>query len=211
MSRLLAVSLTLAFVPLALADLGPRPKLPVQPTKAIPVNNVLKYANEFPNHTFWAITDGPNGFAVVPMKAEKSKPHPLNLKGVKSAVIYAIPNEVAKQIDTPREFIQLAAANKLPDSVVASPLLLREESVFNTDRRTSIDRVIVVSGGLKNGIAFTEEDPLPAKKESPQPRKNDPEPEMPTVEERPAPQLMLAGLAAAGAAMFGGLWLVRRR
>ena len=72
----------------AVADLGPRPGGPIPKGKVLPVNNVLKYANEFPNYTFWAVTDGPNGFAVVPMKPDPAKPHPLNLKPVKSAVVY---------------------------------------------------------------------------------------------------------------------------
>jgi hypothetical protein len=216
MSRfLLALTAVVALAAAAVADLGPRPLGPIPKSKSVPVTNVLKYANEFPNHTFWAITDGPNGPTVVPMKADPSKPHPLNLKGVTSAVIYALPNDVAKQYETPREFLRAVASARIPLTVVASPVLVKEEAVFAGDKRTAIERVTVVSGGIKTGVAFAEEDPVPARKDPLLPKKkNDPEPDAPdeaTAEDRPAPRLIVVGLASALAVAFAGLWVVRRK
>lgn len=204
---LMAMASALLAVTAATADFGPRPLVPLPKSKTVPVNNVLKFANEFPNHTFWAVTDGPNGPAVVPMKADPSKPHPLNLKPVKSAVIYALPNDVAKLFDTPREFLQVVAAGRLPATVVASPVLVKEEVVFASDKRTAIERVTVVSGGIKTGVTFAEEDPVPPKKDQPLPKKkNDPEPEEPQ-----ARNLIPVGLFAALALAFAGVWAIRRK
>lgn len=205
-----ALLLSVALVTAASADLGPRPVGPVPKAKTIPVNNILKYANEFPNHTFWAVTDGVNGMAVVPMKPDTTKPHPLTLKTVNTAVIYALPNDVAKLYDTPREFLQAIATGKLPVTVAMSPVLVKEEAVFGTDKRTVIDRVLVVSGGAKKGVSFTEEDPLPPKKGPTIPKTNEPEPDDESRTERPTPRLMIVGVASALAVAFAGIWLARR-
>lgn len=208
---LFATAMTVAMLATAQADFGPRPPIKGPLGKTVPVNNVLKYANEFPNHTFWAITDGPTGLALVTMKPDKSKPHPLNLKPLKSAVVYAVPNDVAKLFDTPREFIQAAVAGKLPLAVVASPVLVKEEPVLAGDKRTAIDRVIVVSGGVKTGVTFAEEDPVPPKKGPVLPNKKDPAPEPgPTADTRPAPRLFVVGIAAALALATAGVWLARK-
>ena len=85
-----------ATLTVAMADLGPRPKGAVG--KSIPVRNVLKFANEFPNHTFWAVTVGQDGTNVVTLKADSSKPLPLTMVKTISAVVYAVPNDVAGHV-----------------------------------------------------------------------------------------------------------------
>ncbi len=182
----------------ALADLGPRPGA----GKTIPVKNVLKFGNEFPNHTFWAVTVGRNGTNVVTLKADTKQPIPLTMNLTLQATVYAVPNDLAKTFATPKEFLQAAATGKLPAGVVSSPLLVKAEAVLPNDRRLAIERVVVVAGGLKDGVTFTEQDPI---------RKGPKEdPELPTADARPAPRLLVAGLASALALAFGGLWVFRR-
>jgi len=194
---LMTAALAVTVAAAAIADLGPRPKGPVG--KSIPVQNVLKFANEFPNHTFWAVTQGFNGPKVITLKPDTAKPLPLTMNLTTSAIVYAVPNDAAKTFATPKEFVQAAAAGKLPAGVIVSPTFVKAEQVQNNDRRTAIDRIVVVAGGIKAGVTFAEEDPV----------KRDPEPE-PPADARPAPRLFAVGLAAALAVMFGGLWLVRR-
>lgn len=212
MSRFLfTLFATVAAVSAAVADLGPRPKgLP--PTKGIglpvaerliPVNNVLKFANEFPNHTFWAVTQGFNGTNVVTLKPDTDKPLPLTMNLTVSAVVYAVPNDVAKTFATPKEFVEAVAANKLPAGVKGSPTFVKSQGVLLNDRRSSIDRVVIISGGLKNGIKFAEEDPIM--------RDPEPEPEpAPAADVRPAPRLFVVGIAAALAVATAGVWLARK-
>ena len=195
---LMTAALAMTTAAVATADLGPRPKGPI--LKSIPVQNVLKFANEFPNYTFWAVTVGTDGTNVVPLKADGSKPLPLTMVKTVSAVVYAVPNDVAMTFATPKEFVSAAAAGKLPAGVIASPTFVKAEQVQNNDRRTAIDRVVVVAGGIKAGVTFAEEDPV----------KRDPEDPAPQADARPAPRLFAVGLAAALAVMLGGLWLVRR-
>jgi hypothetical protein len=186
----------------AAADLGPRPKGPVTPTKLIPVNNALKFENEFPDHVFWAVTAGPNGTNVVPLKFDPKKPLPLTMNQTASAVVYAIPKTTAKLFTTPKEFVEAVTGPKLPDGVVASPNFLKAESAPTSDKRTTIKRVLVVTGNLTDGVKFSEE-------EAPAPKKDPEEPEQPTAT-RPAPRRVVVGLAAALAVAFAGAWLVRR-
>lgn len=203
---LLALLAVIASLSFAAADLGPRPRpkvigpLPAA-ERQIPVNNVLKFGNEFPNHTFWAVTQGFNGTNVVTLKPDTDKPLPLTMNLTTSAVVYAVPNDVAKTFATPKEFADAATANKLPAGVRASPLFVKSQGVPLADRRAAIDRVVVVSGGIKNGVKFAEEDPI----------MRDPEPEPgPTADTRPAPRLFVVGLAAALALATAGVWLARK-
>ena len=194
---LVSVAVVVGSAAVSTADLGPRPKGPVG--KSIPVNILLKFANEFPNHTFWAVTTGKNGTNVVTLKADTTKPLPLTMNLTLQATVYAVPNDVAKTFATPREFVVAAAAGKLPAGVIASPILLKFEQVLLNDRRSGVERVLVVAGGIKSGVTFAEEDPKVPKK--------DPDP---LADARPAPRLVLVGVALALAVAFGGMWLFRR-
>jgi len=195
MSRfLLAVAVAAVAVGVAVADLGPPPG-----SKYVPVTTTVKLEKSFPDHAFYVLGFGPGAAPLTKVELDPSKPTKVDAKSRYGGRLFAVPNEVAKSFKTEKELTDALRKEKPPAGVSMTSIGSRT-TLKEADKRTAIDRVLVISAGdAKTGLKITDSE---ADKK---------DPEGPTATAPANGRLLVGGLAAALAVVAGGLWVVRRK
>lgn len=196
MSRLvLSLAAVAAVGTAALADLGPPPG-----QKYVPVTTTVKLETSFPDHSFYVMGFGPGAAPLTKVDLDPAKATKVDAKSRYGGNLYAVPNSLVKELGTENALTDALRKEKLPPGVSSVPLSNRT-TLKESDKRTGIDRVLVISAGDgKSGLKITEQ-------KSPDDKKD---PESPAAA-TPANRLLFAGLAAALALVAGGLWVARRK
>lgn len=195
MSRFLfAVAVTAVATSVAVADLGPPPG-----SKYVPVTTTVKLEKSFPEYTFYVMGFGPGASPLTKVELDPAKPTPVDAKSRYGGRLFAVPNAVVKAFKTEKELADALRKEK-PPAGVAMTSINNRATLKAADKRTAVERVLVIStGDDKTGLKITEPD---ADKK---------DPEEPTAAGPANGRLLIGGLAAALAVVAGGLWVVRRK
>lgn len=180
---------------IALADLGPPPG-----QKYVPVTTTVKMEKSFPDHTFYVMGVGPGAAPLTKLDLHPTQATKVDAKSRYGGNLYAVPNSVVKEYKTEKELAEALSKQKLPAGV-SSISISNRTTLKTSDKRESIDRVLMISEGDAKGLKIDEA--LAEKK--------DPEEPEPTAEAPTGGRMIIVGLSAALALAACGVWLTTRR
>lgn len=205
MNRVLcSPAIVACFVSFALADIPPPPPEPGM--KRVPVEHIVKLAEEIPGYKFYTYRGGVSGGESIgeELKLEKGKGVvvPSSSSPSLRTGVLAVPVKVAEELKTNEKLAELTSwknKDKLPAGVVLHSTRGTIEDLKANDPRKKVEIVTTISTDEKAGVKFTVEAPAAAadKKSS--------------SDASPPRSTMFAGIALAGAMMTGGLWFWRRK
>jgi|SRR5579883_455155 len=207
MNRLLAV-LTLGLVAsVAVADVPP-PK----GFKRVTVDYKITTEKDYPEYAFFTVI-GRN--RVTPVKLDSKTPLDILAKDrggrFLACTLVAVPKDASKNYATEKEFHAAVAAGKVEGEVKAKEGFFTQMEVKDTEKRNAIVKEYTLDKiDAKEGIVLVAKD-SPKKDNGKDSGDDDSDtPNTPSLASAPRGGLWIAGVAAALAMMFGGLWLVGR-
>ncbi len=180
--------------------------------KLVPVEHKITTDKEYPDYTFYLVSDKPTVVKFDPKT-------PIEIVGkpseYRSYLFIAVPKGAEKQFDTEKSLLEaLIVVDKIKGRVQAKDYVVAAVRVPDPDNRTKIVRESRVEKiDTKDGIVMVTKDLEPKKKDAAAPeKKNSPEDEDAPGATAYTPRggLWIAGGAVSLSVMLGGLWVAGR-
>ena len=213
MKRLLTMAVALFGASVALADVAPGPGF-----KRVPLEHKITTEKDYPEYVFYSVTG--RGDKVVAVKLDAKTPATITVAGGgpgSATRLVAVPKDATKKFDGEKEFLAAIVKGKVEGAISAKTTFWAFNDVKEADTR----KVIVVEYKIekidpKEGIVYTSDKEA---KDAPKPPRPGVKPGSEECDDsdEPAPiaytpkgGTWVAGLAAACAFVFGGMWVARR-
>jgi len=199
MRFLATLSVLTVAVGVASADLAvPPPK----GKKFVPVSSTVKLEKEIKGYTLFTRANAPGQRGALPKQFDLSTEKAVAVPewGGRNMSLYAVPDDMVSKLKTADDWNKAIADKK---SVIQIHDFAAKETIDDKDERKKVERAFVIQGVDEKGIKVVE---VKEDKGEPKPEKKE-EKKLAFAE----PGYLIGGLAAALAATFGGLWLVRRK
>jgi hypothetical protein len=183
----------------AVADIPPPP--PAKGLKRVPYENTLKLETDLPGYKFYTFRRlGLGGQDTIgdelTLGTDTGVPVPSSSSPSVRTGVVAVPEKVMGELKTKENLAKLLSRDnkdKLPTGVVVYETRGTVQDLKESDPRTKVENVITVSRDEKAGVKFTAQ-------EAPAPTGKDADPK------RPPLVMLIAGVAAALAAVALGVW-----